>query len=292
LFLRVLNMSYRIKRTSGYLLTAILGITFLYYNFVKPRWKYIIIHHSSTKIGSVRIFRNGHEARGGAWLFNDPMLYHLVIGDGHGAKDGELQKGGRWLHQQLGGGCCTVKGLWRVRKLSDIPRAFSAYYNITGIHICVVGDFAKRKPTAAQLATLTSVVEILCRRYHIPPERILGHREAQLVPTDCPGRYFPLKRFRTQIARRLKMRMRTRKIHLFNWKIRLVNFWAVLGILFGEYYFSLVFILFDIGLVILFIEIGLPLMRVVRIEAAPEIQHPTTPDMTGTDAQYVDSDTV
>jgi len=268
-------MFLRIKRASGWFLAALIALLFLYYNFVKPRWKYIIIHHSSTRLGSVRIFRNGHEERGGAWPFNDPMFYHLVIGNGHGSGDGELERGRRWLRQQLGGGCCSLKGLDRVERISDLPLAFSDYYNYTGIHICLVGEFSKNPPSGAQISTLCPVVEKLCRRYRIPPERILGHRDVQMAPTDCPGRAFPMERFRRQIERRLNTRLEGRKVSLFTWRITLVNLWPVLGFFFGEYYFATALLLFNLFLAFLFIKAALPLLRARPVsleEEEPETQ--------------------
>jgi N-acetylmuramoyl-L-alanine amidase-like protein len=262
----------KIRRPAGFILSSLLIIIFLYFNFIKPRWKYIIIHHSSTKIGGVRIFRNGHEDRGGAWLFNDPMYYHLVIGNGHGAGNGELQKGVRWKRQQLGGGCCTLKGLSKVKKISDLPKAYSDYFNFTGIHICLVGEFNEKDPSTKQLAMLSSVVMELCRKYNIEPGRIRGHREVQMAPTDCPGSHFPLTRFRNQMRKCIKCGLKGRdNPHLFNWKIRIVNFWPLLGILIGEVYFSMTLMIFDIILLILFFKLTLPLCREKKISADEEI---------------------
>lgn len=253
-------MIKRFKRLSGYLLSTFILIVFLYFNFLKPRWKYIIIHHSSTELGSVRIFRNGHKARGGAWPLNDPMLYHLVIGNGNKAGDGELQPGRRWSNQQLGGGCSSAKGISRIKSFPDALRAFSEYFNFTGIHICLVGDFEKTKPSAAQMATLKETVAVLCRRYHIPPNGILGHKNVQLAPTDCPGKIFPLERFRREIAANLKSGVKAKVPSLLTWKIRLINFWPVWGILLGEVYFSSFLIILDAALFFLLARIALPLV--------------------------------
>jgi len=255
-------MRTKLKYGIGIFLALIILSLFMYFNFLQPRWRYIIIHHSSTELGNVRIFRNGHEARGGAWYFNDPMLYHMVIGNGNRLKDGYLDLGTRWRRQQLGGGCCTFKALSRAKKTTDLFKAFSEYYNFTGIHICLVGDFEKDQVSPAQMSTLCSVVTSLCRRYDIPAYAIRGHKEVQLAPTNCPGKHFPLERFRKQIATNLRAGIRGRKVSLYTWKIRTVNFCPLLGLLFGEYYYSSFLLLIDLGLFFLFYRIALRLLGI------------------------------
>jgi hypothetical protein len=249
------------KHIIGYLLSGILLIVFLRTNFLQPRWDYIILHHSATKLGSVRIFRNGHQERGGAWPLNDPMLYHLVIGNGKGAKNGELQMGKRWQRQQLGGGCSSHKGLAKVKNYRDLIRAYSDYFNFTGIHICLVGDFEEDEPTSSQLTTLLSAVSILSDRYNIPPRSILGHKEAQFAPTDCPGKKFPLDLVRKHAAQNPTSHPAQGNVRVLTWKIRLINFWPVLGIFLGEFYYSLFLIFIDACLAYLFLKIAWPLLR-------------------------------
>lgn len=258
-------MIKRFKRLSGYLLSILILIMLLYFNFLKPRWKYIIIHHSATELGSVRIFRNGHKARGGAWPFNDPMLYHLVIGNGNRAGDGELQAGLRWSNQQFGGGCSSIKGVSRIKSFPDALRAWSDYFNFTGIHICLVGDFEKTAPRAVQMAILKDTVTVLCRRYHVPPDSILAHKDAQLAPTNCPGKNFSMDKFRSEIATNLKSGVKVKVPSLVTWKIRLINFWPVWGILLGEVYYSSFLILLNAGLFFILARIALPLAWKSRI---------------------------
>ena len=248
-----------IARLSGIILLFVLGYFILYFNFLKPRWNYIIIHHSSTKLGSVKIFRNGHEERGGAWPLNDPLFYHIVIGNGKGAGNGEIQMGKRWTRQQLGGGCSTLKGLDSVEKAADYLKAFSDYYNYTGIHICLVGDFSHKEPTTRQLASLSSVVNRLCDEYDIPWHSVIGHCKAQLAPTDCPGKNFPMHRFRKQLIRAKKANLHLDDPHIFTWTVRLINFWPVLGIFAGEFYYSLWLILLNLCFAFLIWRVAWPL---------------------------------
>jgi hypothetical protein len=255
-----------IKRTAGYLLILFISYLFFHFNFLKSRWDYIIIHHSATKFGSVQIFRAGHYARGGAWPFNDTMLYHIVIGNGIGTGDGELQEGGRWLCQQLGGGCRSVVYNFHPKNIRDFFRTWSDYYNFKGIHICLVGDLSTTHPTPKQMATLTAVVDTLCRRYHIPPRCVLGHKDAQITTTECPGTNFPLNQFRAGIEDQLRREPKVKLEKLFTWKIRVMNFWPLLGFFFGEIYFAGFLLILDIGLIFLFVRIALPLAQIRRME--------------------------
>ena len=250
-----------IRRTIGTVLAIIIISLFIYYNFLRRRWDFIIIHHSATTFGNVSVFYNGHKARRGAWLGNDPMLYHLVIGNGQKAGDGELQAGGRWLKQQLGGGCSSVKKLMQARTIRDFFRSWSDYYNFKGIHICLVGDLNKTAPSSRQIDTLTNVVEALCRKYRIPPWHIMGHQEAQISSTACPGKRFPLVKLKNEIALRLPQPAKLNPTGLFNWKIRLINFCPLLGLFFGEFYYSGLLLIINAGLAYLFIRIALPLAR-------------------------------
>ena len=60
-------------------------------------------------------------------------------------------------------------------------------YNNFGIGICLVGDFSSRTPAPAQLAALDRLVCYLMAAYDIPPERVVGHRDAPGASTECPG---------------------------------------------------------------------------------------------------------
>jgi len=59
--------------------------------------------------------------------------------------------------------------------------------NLKSIGVCVAGDFNKEKPTSAQLKTLEAILKNLASKYHLPKDRILGHREVEGAATECPG---------------------------------------------------------------------------------------------------------
>ncbi|MEO6055068.1 MAG: N-acetylmuramoyl-L-alanine amidase [Chthoniobacterales bacterium] len=143
----------------------------------RGRWKYIIVHNSGTRQGNARAFdiyhRNVRKMQNG-------MAYHFVIGDGHGSGDGEIEIGNRWKKQINGG------------------HVASDYLNNIAIGICLVGDFNRDQPTKAQMAALEELINYLRKRVgkfdNNKPSTVLGHKEINPRPTDCPGDHFPLRR--------------------------------------------------------------------------------------------------
>lgn len=132
-------------------------------------WRYIVIHHSATEHGNAALFDKAHRARG--W---DQLGYHFVIDNGRGGPDGRIEVGSRWPIQKWGAHCKTPDNR----------------YNDYGIGVCLVGDFTDRLPSRAQLASLLRLTDYLMRAYGIPPERVIGHRNAPNTSTQCPGRTF------------------------------------------------------------------------------------------------------
>lgn len=130
------------------------------------RWKYIIIHHSDTPMGSARRFDAAHRARG--W---EMLGYDFVIGNGSESGDGEIEVGPRWPIQMTGAHTGTP----------------DHKFNDTGIGICLVGNFDITRPTRAQEEALARLCGYFMKTYHIRADHIVGHRDCK--PTDCPGKY-------------------------------------------------------------------------------------------------------
>jgi hypothetical protein len=130
-------------------------------------WRYIVIHHSDTQVGSAEIFDAAHRARG--W---DELGYHFVIDNGRGGGNGQVEVGSRWTKQKWGAHTGNTPG-------ND--------YNNYGIGICLVGDFSGHLPSQAQLASLRKLVLYLSDRYHIDASHVIGHRDAPNADTQCPG---------------------------------------------------------------------------------------------------------
>ncbi|HRK29458.1 MAG TPA: peptidoglycan recognition family protein [Tepidisphaeraceae bacterium] len=129
-------------------------------------WRWIVIHHSATRNGSVTAFDRMHKQKG--W---DECGYHFVIGNGDGAGDGQIQVGPRWPKQKWGAHAKTADNK----------------YNEFGIGICLVGNFDESRPTEKQLASLARLTAYLQQSYGISGGNILGH-SATGKQTACPGR--------------------------------------------------------------------------------------------------------
>lgn len=143
-----------------------------------PRpWTWIIIHHSDSLFGSAALIDKWHRARG-----FDELGYHFVIGNGTNSGDGQIEVGPRWAQQKWGAH----------------DNALDNRYNLQGIGICLVGNFDKQRPTAAQKRSLVKLVAYLMRTYHVMPNHVLGHGETK--QTDCPGRYMNVAEVRSLVS--------------------------------------------------------------------------------------------
>ena len=89
------------------------------------------------------------------------------------------------------------------------------HYN-TWLGICVIGCFdpsvhhhwKPSRPTSAQMASVVSLCERLMSQYHIPPERVLRHRDTK--QTWCPGRRFPYAAIMAELRRYADLHAETR----------------------------------------------------------------------------------
>ena len=134
-------------------------------------WKYISIHHSKTPEGDVRTL--AHPEKG--------MGDHFLIGNGAGAADGEVQMSPRW-HQQL----------------PPLPPAGAGEVNGRCISICLVGDFARTRPTTAQLQQLGQLVGKLQAQYSIPASGV--YMGSQSNAAAGIGVNFPVNELRRHLA--------------------------------------------------------------------------------------------
>jgi hypothetical protein len=76
------------------------------------------------------------------------------------------------------------------------------------IGICLVGNFSQGRapreeygpaePTAAQLRSLTGLINRLRANYNIPPERVMQHHDVN-PNTECPGEHFPFPWLKSQL---------------------------------------------------------------------------------------------
>ncbi len=140
----------------------------------RGRWKYIIVHNSGTRQGNARIFDVYHRR---IRKMQNGMAYHFVIGNGNSSGNGEIEIGNRWTRQINGG------------------HVASDYLNNIALGICLVGDLNRDTPTKEQLAALDELITYLRGRVgKIKGKQaaVMGHKEINPKPTDCPGDRFPL----------------------------------------------------------------------------------------------------
>jgi hypothetical protein len=138
-------------------------------------WRFIVFHHSATPSGTLESIDQSHRDRG----FQE-VGYHFLINNGRsaGTVDGDIIPTPRWT-EQLPGAHTSV---------ANHPE-----FNAEGIGICLIGNFDRQPPTAAQMTSLQMLVLTLRDRCNIPLERILGHCDVK--NTRCPGRLFPMEAF-------------------------------------------------------------------------------------------------
>jgi LysM repeat protein len=140
-------------------------------------WEYIVAHHSGVHQGNAQIYDRFHRRR-----MTNGLAYHFVIGNGSNSGNGEIEIGDRWLQQIQGGHV-------RTNRINEI-----------GIGICLVGNFEERRPSAAQLAAFTELVNYLKFDLLGGQCKFAVHREVDGNHTLCPGRYFPTSRMHQQFS--------------------------------------------------------------------------------------------
>lgn len=144
------------------------------------RWRYVVIHHSATDVGSAKSFDQSHRKRG----WQNGLGYHFVIGNGTTTPDGHVEVGPRWLRQNEG---------------IDGAHAGNKQYNKFGIGICLVGNYNSGRPTPRQLVALRRLCRALMTKYGIQRSSVFPHSEVRRGHTDCPGKAFPLDAFRKSL---------------------------------------------------------------------------------------------
>jgi hypothetical protein len=136
------------------------------------RWKSIFIHHSRTPSGSATTL--AAQASG--------LADHFVICNGIGGGDGELQISQRWTQQSPPG---LTPGLERIDQ--------------DCISICLIGDFNRLAPTAAQQQRLSNLVSALQHRLVIPADDVTV---VQQTPEAAGiGSRFPVVTLRSHLLR-------------------------------------------------------------------------------------------
>jgi len=146
--------------------------------YPSKKWKYIIIHHSATRLGNSLAFHKAHLRKG----WDRGVGYHFIIDRRtSGKQDGQIETTPRWLKQQDGSHC----------KASNM--------NTKAIGICLVGDFNQGYVSPKQMESLVYLVNTLKNYYKIPSKNILAHGHVEGATTACPGRKFPWQDFKDRL---------------------------------------------------------------------------------------------
>jgi outer membrane biosynthesis protein TonB len=145
-----------------------------------PRWEFIVVHNSGTRQGNARVFDYYHRH---VRHMQNGLAYHFVIGNGTSTGNGQIEVGDRWRRQINGG------------------HVHSDHLNNIALGICLVGDFNRSQPTAAQLQSCEELIRYLrqrCGKVGNHYMLVKPHREMNPPrwPTDCPGDAFPYSWFR------------------------------------------------------------------------------------------------
>jgi hypothetical protein len=146
---------------------------------ISDRWTEIVLHHSGAESGNAAAF-DAYHRNVNHW---DELGYHFVIGNGQGSPDGAIEVGPRWRKQKHGAHCKTPNN----------------HFNDHGIGICLVGNFDRTYPTAAQRASLNRLLTFLTAHCHIPVTRITTHKDVT-HKTACPGKHLNLAAVRQQVS--------------------------------------------------------------------------------------------
>lgn len=147
----------------------------------RPRW--LIVHTAAdprsggTYDTSANEIRAWHIARG--W---DDIGYHYVV-----RRSGVIEPG----------------------RPETMIGAHAQGANQVSLGVCLSGHGDLALPTAAQMDALIRLLAQLCRKYGIPPHRVIGHREVHKVKQGlsttktCPGKLIDMDLIRKRVEEAL-----------------------------------------------------------------------------------------
>ena len=156
-------------------------VVFGRYLWREMRFRYIVIHHTASDTGNLDYYRRVHMKERG-W---PDIAYHFLVNNGsYNTAVGEIEE----------------SSLWRNRNINYSTKV--SYVNYFGIAVALVGNFERHHVPALQWESLVNLATELSKTYHIPPERIVAHRE--LWETACPGKHFDIVRLRAEVEKNLR----------------------------------------------------------------------------------------
>ncbi len=146
------------------------------------RWQYIVIHHSAGNYGDIAFLQKVHRERQASDPI-DAIPYHYVIGNGNGLGMGEIASDWRQEYAIWG---THVSGRNTDR-------------NFFGLGICLIGNFENYAVPEGQYQALLTLTRNLMARFDISPTAVTGHGHTPGEQTKCPGKNFPMERFKRDI---------------------------------------------------------------------------------------------
>ena len=149
----------------------------------RDRWKYIVIHHSAGFYGNIEFLQKVHRQRQPRDPI-DAIAYHYIIGNGKGLALGQVASDWR-KNYNLWGSHVSFANMDR---------------NFRGLGICLVGNFEKHEIPVKQYRSLLTLTKNLMEEYSIYPDDVNGHGYIKGESTKCPGKYFPMEKFKKDIA--------------------------------------------------------------------------------------------
>ncbi|MGE4293973.1 MAG: N-acetylmuramoyl-L-alanine amidase [Desulfovibrio sp.] len=148
------------------LFLALLALnSILAWNAEHWRFDSIVVHHSATRTGSYESIKAMHVKRG--W---DDAAYQLILSNG----SADLPAG-------------ALEPTEHYRDLSPGPATRNQRSNLRGLHLCIIGNYQADEFPEAMRPALGRVLRELCRRFDIPPDRIMFHRDVSA--SVCPGKH-------------------------------------------------------------------------------------------------------
>ncbi len=160
-------------------LASLAGAGYIWRN----RWEYIVIHHSAGSFGDIDFLQKVHRERQSKDPI-DAIPYHYIIGNGNGLEVGEIASDWR--------GDLNIWGAHVSRRNSD--------RNTKGIGICVIGNYEEQKISSHQYEALIKLTKKLMAEHKISVKNVTGHGYIPGEQTKCPGKFFPMGRFKRDIA--------------------------------------------------------------------------------------------
>lgn len=113
------------------------------------------------------------------------LAYHFVIGNGGGEQDGQIHVGSHWMNQRTAGQSTVADG----GKNGGV------------IDVALIGDFALKGPTPAQLEALDELLDYLSMKTGLLPVDVHGSGESLSGHTgSCLGPGFPARQLVEELA--------------------------------------------------------------------------------------------